>query len=114
MDDDRADVDWPVCAGRAGSRWPRSTGTRRAWGGASRSAGPGPRTRRTAADPWSARRRPAAGRRPVFVEELLQGPGELARQALLPLQRLARAVFGVGLGSHRSQAAAVGVLGRLQ
>ena len=37
--------------------------------------------------------------RPVLVEELLQGPGELARQALLPLQRPAPAVRDVGSGS---------------
>ena len=65
-----------------------------------RSAGPGPRTRRAAANPGTARRRPAAGRRPVLLEELLQGPGELARQALLPLQQPAPAVRDVGLGQR--------------
>ena len=64
--------------------------------------------------PGAAGRRDAAADRSVLVEELLQGPGELARQALLPLQQPAAAVRHVGRPAHRAEAAGIGVVGQLR
>src|SRR5688572_30060575 len=90
------------CGGGAstgGSGWTWAGSTARRPGRRARKRGP--------RDPRSAGGRSAAGRGPVLVEELLQGSGELARQALLPLQRAAPVVRDVGSAAHRAEAARV-------
>ena len=57
----------------------------------------------------------AAGRRPLHLEELLQGPGVLVRPALLPLQHPAPdRRQHVGERPDRPESADLGLLGRLQ
>ena len=69
---------------------------------------------RGAGDPGPAGRRHATADRSLFVEEFLQGSGELAGQALLPLQHVHTALRHVERGAYRSETARICLVGQLR
>src|SRR6185295_4379090 len=93
---------------RSGSR---SAGTWRQGRSGTRTAGA--RRKRRGSHSRAARRRAALADGFVYVEEFLQGSGQLGKQALLPVQ-YAAAAFGVLAAPDRPQSAGVGFLGQLQ